>query len=113
MKLRYSAIGTKPLMRRIITKPRMCKDTKSYIVGRFLQILFDGNLNCKDQAIDKAQKSYETMKIDVFRVENFYRRTQEYAKETGPASESMVHRSSQKKSDLVDKIVRVKGTEPL
>jgi len=61
-------IGTSTDICRVITRPRQCNDTKAYGVGRFLQILFDGNIVCKEQAIEKAQKSYETMKIDVFRV---------------------------------------------
>jgi len=52
------------------------------------------------------------MKIDVFRVENFYRRTQEYAKELRP-EDSIVRSNSQKKEELVEKIMRVKREEPL
>lgn len=77
-------------------------------MGRFLQVLFDGNLTCKDEAIKKAWKSYETMKTDVFRVENFLRKAQEYTK--GVGNPSMIIDGKKRREEVVDKIM--KGQKP-
>lgn len=98
---------------RILTKPRMCNDKKKYAVGRFLQFLFDGSLECKDQAMIKAKTSYETMKIDAFRVENFYKRTQEYAKKVKQEDESRVYDPKKKMSQTIENIMTAKRERPV
>jgi len=43
-----------------------------HIVGRYLQILFDGNQICKSQAEDAALKSFETLRLKTFKVKDFF-----------------------------------------
>lgn len=62
----------KVLSDRILPRARRCNDFNKYLVGRYLQILFDGNPSVADEASKKALASYETMKLDLFRVKDFY-----------------------------------------
>lgn len=62
----------KVLSDRVLPRARRCNDFNKYIVGRYLQILFDGNPEVASEAYKKALTSYETMKLDLFRVKDFY-----------------------------------------
>lgn len=56
----------------------------------------------------RAWKSYECMKTDVFKVENFLRKAQEYTK--GVSNPSMIIDAKKRRQDVVDKIM--KGQKP-
>lgn len=53
------------------------------------------------------------MKIDAFRVENFYRRTQEYAKKVKQEDESRVYDPKRKMSQTIENIMTAKGERPV
>lgn len=48
----------KVLSDRILPRPRKCNDYNKYLVGRYLQVLFDGNPMVANEALKKAQSSY-------------------------------------------------------
>ena len=74
---------------RILAKQVKGNDGKKHIVGRYLQVLYDGNLDCKKELEETAKTSYETIRFQTHRVKDFYNDAI-YFKPKAEASPSMV-----------------------
>lgn len=47
-------------------------DQKKHLVGRYLQVLYDGAPNCKSALEQVAKGSYEALQVKTFSVKDFY-----------------------------------------
>ena len=94
----------KILSDRVLPRPRRCNDLNKYVVGRFLQILFDGSPMVADEAYKKAQQSYETMKLDLFRVKDFYTESTEFTKE----GSSRVVNPHEKQEETISRVINAR-----
>jgi hypothetical protein len=54
-----------------MAKTLKAKDTHLYIVGRYIQVLFDGHPDLQDLAIKSAKKSFDLLLVKCFRVHDF------------------------------------------
>lgn len=64
--------GLNVLGDRVLTKEVSGNDDKKHLVGRYLQVLFDGSPNCKSAVELSAKSSFETIRCKTFRVKDFF-----------------------------------------
>lgn len=65
---------------RILSSRRKTLDGNFHLLGRYAQILYDGNPKIARAAEDIAQTSFETMKVNTFKVKDFFSEAQYYQK---------------------------------
>lgn len=56
---------------RILSRSIRSKDTDYYILGRYMQILFDGHPDLQEQAINAAKESFDYLYAKCYRVPDF------------------------------------------
>ncbi|KRW99438.1 Ribosomal protein S6 [Pseudocohnilembus persalinus] len=65
---------------RVLVRQIRGQDLKKHLVGRYLQILYDGSPECKTQVEKTSKASYESLQVKSFRLKDFYNDAQMYRK---------------------------------